>query len=129
MKCTAKKTNGEQCEAEAMKGKELCYFHNPETEAERKEANKAGGEVSYYDKGLVKAEPIDIIQDRKAIIYLLADTINRVRKVRPDGSMDIRVANCVGFLSSKIIEAQRELITTERIEALEERLKETGVLK
>jgi len=125
MKCKGLK-DGKPCEAEAMKDSEFCYWHNPKTEQERKQASKAGGEVSYYDKGLVKAEPIDIITDRKAIIYLLADTVNRVRRISPNGSIDIKVANCIGFLSSKIIEAQKEIVTAERLDKLEKILNEKG---
>lgn len=128
MKCTHLKDN-KPCEAEATKDSQFCYWHNPETEVERKEASSNGGKVSYYDKGLVKAEPIDIMTDNKAIIYLLADTINRVRRVKPDGSIDLRVANCIGFLSSKIIEAQKELITSEKLDALEAKLIESGAIK
>ena len=70
-----------------------------------------------------------MITDRKAIIYVLADTLNRARRIRADGSIDIKVANCIGFLSSKIIEAQKELVTAEKLDALEEKLKEAGVFK
>ena len=110
-----------------MKDSEFCFFHSPDTEKKRREASKAGGEVSYYDKGLVLAKPIDITTDRKAIIYILADTINRVRKVKPDGSIDVKVANCIGQLSGKMIEAQRELVIADRFDALEDRLEEKGL--
>ena len=112
-----------------MSESEFCFTHNPETKEQVKEAGRNGGKVSYYDKGLVKAEPIDITADKTAIIYLLADTINRVRRVKTDGSIDIRVANCIGFLSSKVLEAQKELVLADRIDQLENKLIEQGVLK
>jgi len=127
MKCK-QETDGKQCEAEAMKDSEFCYWHNPATETERKKASSNGGKVSYYDKGLVKVEPIDITANKTTIVYLLADTINRVRRVKPDGSLDIRVANCIGFLSSKMIEAQKEIVTAERLDALETKLKDRNLI-
>jgi len=111
-----------------MKDSEFCFTHNPETVEQVKEAGRKGGEVSYYDKGLVKAEPIDIIADKTAIVYLLADTVNRVRRVKPDGSIDLRVANCIGFLSSKILEAQKQITLEDRIDGLEKRLEQKGVI-
>lgn len=129
MKCTKVLDNGEQCGANAMTDKEYCFTHNPDTKEQAHEARVKGGSVSYYDKGLVKAEPIDITQDRQAIIYLLADTINRVRKVRGDGSIDIRTANCIGFLSSKILEAQEKITLNDRLDKVEQALLEQGVLK
>jgi len=128
MKCKGLK-DGKPCEAEAMKDSEFCYWHNPATEAERKEASSNGGKVSYYDKGLIKAEPIDITADKTAIIYLLADTINRVRRVKTDGSLDVKVANSIGQLVGKMLEAQKELVTAEKLDALEAKLIEQGVLK
>jgi hypothetical protein len=129
MICKQVKDNGEQCQANAMTDSEYCFTHNPETTEQVKEAGKKGGQVSYYDKGLIKAEPIDITADKTAIIYLLADTINRVRRIRQDGSLDIKVANCIGFLSSKMLEAQKELILSDRLDQLENKLIEQGVLK
>ena len=129
MKCKHTKLGDTQCEAVATKDSEFCYWHNPDTVEERKEASSIGGKASYYDKGLVRAESVDLITDKTAIIYLLSDTINRVRRVRPDGSIDIRIANCIGFLSSKILEARKELLMTERLDALEERLEQSGVFK
>ena len=118
-----------RCEAEAIKNSEFCYWHDPNKAEDRKKASSIGGKASYYNQGLVIAEPIDITSDNRAIIFLLVDTINRVRRIQEDGSMDIRIANCIGFLSSKIIEAQREIITVEKLDAIEEKLKETGVYK
>ena len=128
MKCKHLK-DGKQCKAEAMTGSEFCYWHDPDKKAERKEASSNGGKVSYYDKGLIKAEPIDITADKTAIIYLLADTINRVRRVKTDGSLDVKVANSIGQLVGKMLEAQKELVIAEKLDALEAKLIEQGVLK
>lgn len=129
MKCTKILETGEQCQANSMTNSEFCFSHNPETREQVIEAGRKGGQATYYDKGLVKAEPIDILKDNRAVIYLLADTINRVRKVRGDGSIDIRTANCIGFLSSKLLEAQEKINLSERLDKLEETLQQQGVLK
>jgi len=129
MICKQVKDNGEQCQANAMTDSEYCFSHNPDTKEQLKEATRKGGEVSYYDKGLIKLEPIDITTDNRAVIYILADTLNRVRRVKPDGSMDIKIANCIGFLSSKVLEAQKELVLSDRLDQLEDKLIEQGVLK
>lgn len=129
MTCKQTMTNGELCKANAMTGSDYCFTHNPETREQVKEAGKKGGQVCHYDKGLVRAETIDILTDNKMVIYLLADTINRVRKVRPDGSIDIRTANCIGFLTSKLLEAQQVLDTDLRLDKIEKALTTQGVLK
>jgi len=127
MKCKQIKTDGTQCEAEATKDSEFCFWHDPATEQERKEASSNGGRVG-YDKGLIQAKTIDITIDKKAVIYLLADTINRARRIRPDGSIDVKVANCIGQLAGKMIEAQRELVVADRLDRLEEALKEKAII-
>lgn len=63
-------------------------------------------------------DPVDIT-DARTVIYILADTINRVRKVQADGSMDVKTANCIGHLASKMLEAQRVVAIEERIEKIE----------
>jgi len=44
------------------------------------------------------------------------DTINRVR----DGTLDIRVANCLGFLSDKLMRALEVSDLEERFDKLEQ---------
>lgn len=122
-------SNSKQCKANAMINSEFCFTHNPDTKKQVKEAGRKGGQVSYYDQGLIKADPIDILTDNKMIIYLLADTINRVRKVQRDGSLNIKTANCIGFLTSKLLEAQRELESEKRLEKIEKALTKQGILK
>ena len=126
MICKFIKQDGKQCQANAMRNKEFCFTHHPDTKELVKEAGRKGGKVSIYDKGLVLIEPIDILKNRKTILWILADTINRVRRVRPDGSLDIKTANAIGFLCSKMIEAQNEVEIEKRIDKLEEALKQQG---
>lgn len=128
MTCKHLMDNGKQCKANAMVDSKFCFTHNPKTKEQVKEAGRKGGQVSYYKKGLIKANPIDILTDSKMIIYLLADTINRVRMVQSDGSLDPKAANCIGFLTSKLLDAQKETETKTRLDNIEKVLRREGFL-
>ncbi|MFA5157893.1 MAG: hypothetical protein WC451_01715 [Patescibacteria group bacterium] len=129
MTCEQVMNNGKQCKANAMHNSKFCFMHDPNTKDQVKEAGRKGGQVSCYKKGLIQADPIDILTDGKMVAYLLADTINRVRQVDPDGSLDIKAANCIGFLTSKLLEAQKQLETERRLKRIEKALDEQGILK
>lgn len=128
MKCEYQ-NSGKRCGANAMVGKNLCFAHSPETTEERLAAQKKGGKVSYYQDGLIPAEPIDFSKHKEAVVYLLTDTINRVRRIRPDGGVDIKIANCIGFLVSKLLEAQKQLVLEERVDELIKNLTDQGLIE
>ncbi|MEI8061350.1 MAG: hypothetical protein WCG99_03605 [Candidatus Berkelbacteria bacterium] len=129
MTCEQIMSNGKQCKANAMHKNKFCFMHNPDTKNQVKEAGRKGGQVSCYNKGLIKADPIDILTDSKMVVYLLADTINRVRQVGPDGSLDPKAANCIGILTSKLLAAQKDLETERRLKRIEKALDAQGILK
>ena len=129
MTCEQVISNGKQCKANAMHNSKFCFAHNPDTRNQVKEAGRKGGQVSCYKKGLIKADPIDILTDSKMVVYLLADTINRVRQVGSDGSLDPKAANCIGILTSKLLAAQKELETEKRLKRIEQALDEQGIIK
>lgn len=119
MKCNHKKENGEQCNGNAMIDNEYCYMHNPDiSEEEKKEAKARGGS----NRAVLVKEPLTEIHIQKMpdIALLIVDTINRVRA----GEMDIRVANCLGFLSDKLIKALEVSELEERFEKLEQLINE-----
>lgn len=116
MKCVHK-SNGIQCNANAMTDSKYCFAHNPETKERHLEASRKGGGVG-IENDLVLLEPIDLTNP-KAILYLLADVTNRTRKINPDGSMCVKTANCIGHLASKMIEAQKLISLEERLSKLE----------
>jgi len=100
MKCEFIKLDGTQCEAHAIKDSEFCYFHNPDiSDEEKREAQSNGGKT----KALTLKEPLPeiIIAKPDDAVLLIADTIRRVRA----GELDIRTANCLGFLSDKLLKA------------------------
>ena len=114
MKCEFIKTNGVKCEAHAIKGSEFCYFHNPDiSDEEKKEAQSNGGKT----KALTLKEPLPelVLAEPADTVLLIADTISRVRA----GKLDIRTANCLGFLSDKLLKAFEVSQLNSRVEIIE----------
>ena len=114
MKCEFIKDNGEKCEAHAIKDSEFCYFHNPDiSDEEKREAQSNGGKT----KALKLKEPLPALALVKPddTILLVADTIRRVRA----GTLDIRTANCLGFLSDKLLKAFEVSKLNDRVKIIE----------
>jgi len=114
MKCEFIKTDGEKCEAHAIKDSEFCYFHNPDiSDEEKREAQSNGGKT----KALKLKEPLPALALVKPddTILLVADTIRRVRA----GTLDIRTANCLGFLSDKLLKAFEVSKLNDRVKIIE----------
>lgn len=122
MLCNYQKLDGKQCQATAMRSSSMCFVHNPETKAQHKAAVLKGGKTSLV-RLPVPLPPMDMLGNQ-AVLILLGDTINRVR----EGSMDVRIANCLGFLSSKILEAREKISLEEQLHILESKLIEKGLL-
>jgi len=100
MKCEFIKPDGQKCEAYAIKDSEFCYFHNPDiSDEEKREAQSNGGKT----KALTLKEPLPALPLKMPddAVLLVADTISRVRA----GTLDIRTANCLGFLADKLLKA------------------------
>ena len=114
MKCEFIKTDGVKCEAYAVKGSEFCYFHNPDiSDEEKREAQSNGGKT----KALTLKEPLPelVLAEPADTVLLIADTISRVRA----GKLDIRTANCLGFLSDKLLKAFEVSQLNSRVEIIE----------
>lgn len=114
MKCEFIKTDGTKCEAHAVKGSEFCYFHNPDiSDEEKREAQSNGGKT----KALRINEPLPelALTMPDHAVLLIADTISRVRA----GTLDIRTANCLGFLSDKFLKAFEVSQLNDRVEVIE----------
>ncbi len=127
MKCRFVSTKGKSCLANSVHSSQFCFSHEPSKKELHLAATRKGGSVG-YEKDVVPLEPIDLT-DPRMILFLLADTINRTRRVRSDGFMDVRVANSIGFLASKMLDAQSQILLEERISRLEESLIHNGVIK
>ncbi len=114
MKCIFIKPNGDQCEANAMTQSDYCYLHNPEISQEDKQLAKVkGGKArALAVKTALPELPIKTPNDT---VTLMADTISRVRA----GEMDIRVANCLGFLTDKLLKAFEVARLNDKVEFIE----------
>ena len=114
MKCIYIKEGGEQCNAFAMGNSQFCYLHNPDiTDEEKREAQSNGGKT----KALTLKEPLPelVLAEPADAVLLIADTISRVRA----GTLDIRTANCLGFLSDKLLKAFETSRLNDRLEVIE----------
>ena len=127
MKCQTLSKKGSPCRANAINSSNFCFTHDPTKKMDHIIATQKGGEKR-TQSNFIALEPLDLT-DAKTILYLIADTINRVRKVHADGTMDVKVANCVGFLAGKMLDAQSQILIEERISKLEGSLIENGIIK
>lgn len=104
--CTAKKSDGEPCQAAALPGSDFCFFHDPAKAVARRRAQSLGGRGNRMVT--LPADAPDVkVEDGADVVKLLGATINQVRR----GEIDPRVANAVGYLSNIVLAAtgQREL--------------------
>lgn len=113
MKCNYIKTNKKQCSANAMIDSKFCFSHNPNTKEQKREAIIKGGKMSKKNHSFLP--PITLNQP-KDVVNLLATTINEVRS----GSVELRVANCIGYLSGHLIKAIEISDLGERVSKLEQ---------
>lgn len=112
-KCKHIRPDGTQCNAYAMSGSDYCYMHNPEiSEEEKQKARQKGG----LGRPII-ANPLPPIKitEPSDLALLLVDVINRVRA----GEMDVKVANCLGFLSDKLLKAYEVSKLNDRLEIIE----------
>jgi len=114
MQCSFIKPDGTQCNANAMSDSTFCYTHNPDiSDEEKREAKQRGGQ----NRAVAISEPLPplaIVEPNDAVL-LIVDTINRVRA----GELDIRVANCLGFLTDKLLKAFEVSKLNDRVEIIE----------
>ena len=118
MQCKFIKQDGDQCEANSMRGG-FCYLHNPEISEEvKREGQTKGGQA----RSMTLENPLPVMPANtpEDAILLIADTINRVRA----GEMDIRTANCIGFLSDKLLKAFEVAKLNDKVEYIERILAE-----
>ena len=114
MKCEFIKPDGQNCEAYAVKDSEFCYFHNPDiTDEDKREAQSNGGKTKALT--LKEALPELALSKPSDAVLLITDTISRVRA----GTLDIRTANCLGFLSDKLLKAFEVSQLDDRMEVIE----------
>lgn len=114
MKCVYVKEGGLDCNANSMTDSDYCYLHNPEIpEESKKQAQAKGGEARSLT--LEKPLPDLPLNTPNDAVTLVADTIKRVRA----GELDIKTANCIGFLSDKLLKAFEVSRLNEKVEYIE----------
>lgn len=114
MQCKFIKENNEQCDANAMNNSNYCYLHNPEIDEEEKLTVRSKGGKENKIKVFEPLEPMDL-KDPQDVVKLIADTVNRVRS----GEMDLKVANCIGYLSGHLTKAFEVAQLSQRVELIE----------
>lgn len=114
MKCKFIKPDRTECNANAMTGSDYCFTHNPDISSEVKRKVRSRGGQGNKVKIKQALSPVDIRQP-KDVVSLLEDTINRVRS----GELDIKVANCVGYLAGHLIKALEVAELAGRVEMVE----------
>jgi len=116
MKCKHIKDNGESCRANAMDNG-YCYLHNPDIPEEQKQlARVKGGENNLVLVGDVM--PVTEIKTNRDIVTLMEDVINRVKQ----GTLDVRVANTIGYLAGVSQKAIRENKVEDRLKDIQKAL-------
>jgi len=112
--CLAMKPDGSRCQAAALPGSDLCFFHDPARAEERRDAQALGGRQNRM-KTLDASAPDIRVEDCEDVVMLISDTINQVRK----GQIDPRVANAVGYLANVLIRAVEQGAMEKRLAELE----------
>jgi len=99
-------------------------MHDPEISKEEKRAIQSkGGKTSYKTRqSFLRALSL---KDSKDVVVLLEDTINRTR----NGSIEARIANCLGFLSGHLLRALELSEMEKRLEEIEKHLEKKDANK
>lgn len=112
MRCSYIKTDDKRCSANAMTDSEFCFTHNPAVIEEKRAAVIRGGKMSKKNHASL---PPFFLNQPKDVVSLLATTINEVR----GGSIELRTANCIGYLSGHLIKAIEIADLEERVSKIE----------
>jgi hypothetical protein len=115
MQCKFIKSGGKQCQGYALQGDQHCFWHSENVAEEEKRMARALGGKTHKIKVDTPLDPLKI-KDKKDVVVMLEDTINRVRS----GEMELKIANCLGYLSGHILKALEQSDLEKRLEELEE---------
>lgn len=116
MKCNFYK-DGKRCNANSMSDSLYCFSHNPDASDEKKLAVTKGG-LAKRKNDLVSLEPVEL-KTCEQVVFLLEDTINRIRKVDEDGEMPLKVASTIGFLATHLLKGIQSSELDKRMEIIE----------
>jgi len=113
-KCNHILDNGERCKAFALKEKDYCFSHDPESREEKALAVRKGGLVKpiRINGELAVIQEIETPED---ITKVLGQTIREVR----EGKIPPQMANTIGFLSGHFLRAYEVIETERKIDQIE----------
>lgn len=116
-RCNFIKPNKIQCKAWAMVDSEFCFTHNPKMKKAKKEAVIKGGKSPRKNYNPL---PVIELTNTKSVANLLTKVINEVRT----GEIELRVANCIGYLTGHLIKALEISELEKRVEEIEKVIKD-----
>jgi hypothetical protein len=115
--CNYVKPDGTRCESHALRTKERCLTHDPDSAERRAEGRRRGGEARRA--AVLPADTPDLpLKTAEDVCAALADTFNKVRR----GELDARVGNCLAAIGSQLIRSIDAADVEARVSALEEQL-------
>lgn len=115
-RCKAKTKAGKPCKANAVRGSDFCFAHEPWLAGKRAEWRRAGGRKSGRKEALAKAGGVRTAEE---VQDLLACTIESVQR----GQMEPTTANAIARLCSLQLKAIRETDFARRLDELERAVK------
>lgn len=124
MKCQLIKPDGSFCGSNAMTESQFCYFHDPSVPEEKKKSARIRGGKNNATKVESTLRPLKIKRPVD-VVKLLTGTIDEVRS----GEIDVKVANCLGFLSTQLLKALEIAEFEERLAILEKNMKKARFQK
>lgn len=118
--CNATKTDGQPCQAWAVRGSEYCYWHDPGLAAERKAARRKGG-LARHGRNIGPAGDPGVVTIFHVadVLALLERAVNDVLRLENS----IQRARAIGYLAGVIVKALELADLEERVASLEAALK------
>jgi hypothetical protein len=117
MNCCFIKPNKTNCHAQALKGKELCFTHDPDSSTQRQLAHRNGGLARQHYQSYLRV-PIQL-KNPKDIQALIEITLNSILC----GNMPANnPGNTIGFLSHCWLDAYEKGEIHDRLSKMEEQL-------
>jgi hypothetical protein len=124
MQCFYRKEDGSQCGAFATNGSKYCFQHDPARAAERQQARSRGGKARHGRQiGTTGSTPVAVSPDIDGITGVLARELEIVLAMEKS----VTRSRTVGYLAEKLLRYLEFGELSERIAALEERLREKGL--
>jgi hypothetical protein len=118
MNCQFLKPDKSRCGAFAAGSGMFCYFHDPSVPETEKNAARARGGLGQHTQAIKDPLPNVNLNNAKDAMDLFGRTINEVRS----GLIDVRTANCIGFLAGHFIRAIEAVELEEKLTKIEDQL-------